>query len=100
VRFLDHSGAMSFFEGAPPDVAVGARAVVASATEIIALVSPWDKKRLPPPTSGVRLTLLASDGLYFAEGPWDQMSRDPKAAPIILKASELLQLVVKATSPR
>jgi hypothetical protein len=45
------------------------------------------------------MTFLVSDGLYFGEGPFTLMQRDPVAAPLLKNAGELLQLVVKlATS--
>jgi hypothetical protein len=36
--------------------------------------------------------------LYFGEGPFSAMQREPVAAPIIQEASELLQLVVNAVT--
>jgi hypothetical protein len=97
VRYINHAGGMAFFEGVPPDIAAGAKAVVASAVGAVSQIGPWDQKRLPPPTTDVRFTFLMSDGLAFGQGPLDRTQRDPAAGPIFQKATSLFQLVVKAT---
>ena len=40
------------------------------------------------------MSFLAADGLYFGEGPWDKMARDPIGGPVLTKATELVALVV------
>jgi len=95
VRYINQTGKLAVFEGAPPEVEEKAKALVASALPAVNRIGPWDKKRLPSPKKGnVRMTFLVSDGLYFGEGPFAQMQREPMAAPIIQTAGELLQLVV------
>jgi hypothetical protein len=100
VRYINQTGKLAILEGGPPEVAEKARALVASAVPVVSRIGPWEKKRLPPPKKGnVRMTFLVSDGLYFGEGPFTLMQRDPMAAPLLKNAGELLQLVVKlATS--
>jgi hypothetical protein len=99
VRYINQTGKLAVFEGGPPEVEAKAKALVASALPAVNRIGPWDKKRLPPPTKGnVRMTFLVSDGLYFGEGPFALMQREPMAAPIIQTAGELLQLVVGAAT--
>jgi hypothetical protein len=62
---------------------------------VVEKIGPWGKPRLAAPKAGnIRLSFLVSDGLYFGEGPFELMQREPLAAPTIQKAVELLQLVV------
>ena len=68
VRYINHTGVMSIFEGTPPEIAAGGKAIVASAATVVGSFKPSDKDRAPPPTVEVRVTLLTSDGLYVAPG--------------------------------
>ena len=40
------------------------------------------------------MTFLVSDGLYFGEGLLAAVQREPLAAPVVRRATELLQAVV------
>jgi hypothetical protein len=95
VRYINQTGKLAVFEGAPYQIEQKARSLVASAVPAVNRIGPWEKKRLPPPKQGnVRITFLVSGGLCFGEGPFSLMQREPTAAPIIQNSSELLQLVV------
>lgn len=95
VRYLNHSGAMSIFEGAVPALEPAARAVLAAAEAVVARIGPWDKPRLPPPVApNVRLSFVVSDGLYFGEGPYPALAQDGLAGPLLQHATTLLQAVV------
>ncbi len=94
VRYINQTGKLSVFEGVPNLQPVAFRLLKASGP-IVASIGPWEKSRLPPPTTGkIRLTFVVSDGLYFGEGLMSVMQREPLAAPVIQHATELLQLVV------
>ena len=96
VRYLNQSGKIAIFEGGPTVVETLAREVVASAQLLVDKIGPWEKQRLPPPGPGkVRLSFLVSDGLYFGEGPYRDLQQDPLGGPVLAKATQLLQLVVK-----
>ena len=97
VRYLNHSGAMSIFEGAVPALQQQAQAVLAAARTVVARIGPWDKPRLPPPAVGnVRISFVVSDGLYFGEGPHRALAQDGLAGPLLQHATALLQAVVNA----
>lgn len=99
VRYINHSGKVAVFEGVPPQLAAKAKETIEFAQVAVNRIGLWDMPRLPAPKSGnLRLTFLVSDGLYFGEGPFDVMQDEPMAAPIVQKASELLQLVVTAAT--
>lgn len=97
VRYVNHTGRIAVFEGAP-SLAEHVRALFAAAAPVVARIGPWEHaRRLPPAAGEVRLTFLASDGLCFGEGPMAVMQRDAMAGPIIGRATELLRAVVPMT---
>jgi hypothetical protein len=96
VRYLNQSGKVIIFEGQGNPVEALAKELVSSCLSVVNQIGPWDKQRLPPPKAGnVRMTFLVSDGLYFGEGPFDALQKDPMAGPILARASQLLQRAVK-----
>lgn len=96
VRYINYSGAMAIFEGSGNPVEKLAKEMIASAQLIVDQIGPWEKKRLPPPDLGkVRITMLVSDGLYFGEGPFETLGRDPLAGPVLDKATQLFQRVIE-----
>jgi len=97
VRYLNHSGKAAIFEGRGNPVEALAKELVAVAQPIVNQIGPWDAKRLPPPKPGnVRMTFLASDGLYFGEGPFVVLQKDPMGGPVLEKTTQLLQRAVEA----
>ena len=95
VRYLNQSGKVAIFEGSGNPVEGLAKELVAVSQSLVNQIGPWDKKRLPPPKQGkVRMTFLVSDGLYFGEGPFDAIQRDPLGGPVMAKATQLFQRVV------
>jgi hypothetical protein len=96
VRYINHTGRTSIFEGGPPDVVAQGQRLLAASKVAIGKIGPWDKDRLPPPQKNIRMSFLVSDGLYFGEGPMEVMQRDAIGGPIIGEAGRLLQVVVDA----
>jgi hypothetical protein len=70
-------------------------ALLAASQAVVDRIGPWDKPRLPAPKAGnVRLTFLVSDGLYFGEGKFEDLSRDSLGGPVINAAGQLLAQTV------
>ncbi len=98
-RYINHIGKMAVVEGTPNDFESEIAAVIEASKPIVAAIGPWDKDRLKAPENGnIRLSFLVSDGLYFGEGPMDQMQKDQMAAPLIDAAVSLLQKLVDKTT--
>jgi hypothetical protein len=96
IRLIGRTGRMAFFEAVPSDMEPKIAKLLSAAQVAVDRIGPWYEVRLPPPTEGnVRLSFLVSDGLYFGEGPFELMQREPMAGPIIQEATELFRLVVK-----
>jgi hypothetical protein len=99
VRYLNQSGKVALFEGPGNPVESLAKELVSVSQPVVNQIGPWDKQRLPPPKVGnVRMAFLVSDGLYFGEGPYGALQKDPMAGPVLAKATELMQRVVALVS--
>lgn len=96
IRYINQSGRMAIFETAPPDIEIKARALIAAARAAVEQIGLWDKARLPPPSSGVRVTFVVSDGLCFGEGPWDAIAKDSIGGPVLKCATELLVRITES----
>ena len=100
VRYLNQTGKVSIFEGGPAAIETLAHELVATALPLAQRIGPWNDARLPPPRRGhVRMTLIVSDGLYFGEGDFAQLQRDPLGGPVLAKATQLLNAVVDCATP-
>jgi len=95
MRYINQSEKIAIFEATPPTMDIPSQKLMQASAVALARIGPWDKPRLPPPVEGnVRLTFLVSDGLYFGEGPFSAIQRDPIGGPVLLAASELLAKIV------
>ncbi len=102
VRYINQTGKITIVEEGYPKLNSLAIELVTLASPTLLQIGPWEKERLAPPEAGnIRLTFLASDGLYYGEGPFQALQQDPLAGPVIIKAVELLQSVVdESIEPR
>ncbi len=99
IRYLNQTSKMWIFETPLPQMKAAIAAFLAASQAVVNRIGPWDKPRLPPPPKGdVRLTFLVSDGLYFGQGKFADLSRDALGGPVIAHAGELLQQVAGAVS--
>lgn len=94
VRYINKAGKLAVFEDIS-QIRPSVQDVFDAAKAIVAQTGPWPGARLAPPRVGnIRISFLVSDGLYFGQGPAAQMQKESVAAPLIQKASVLLQAVV------
>ena len=90
-RYINHVENMVVWETKTEDSDKLIDQLFTDSTNVIKAIGPWDKERRDFPTSTmVRLTFLVSDGLYFGEGKFDVMQKDPMAGPVIHSATKLL----------
>jgi len=101
VRYINQTGGMSIFEGVVAAIQPAVRALLTVSQAVVDKIGPWDKPRLPAPKAGnVRLTFLVSDGLYFGEGKFADLSRDGLGGPVIAAAGKLLTQVVEMATAK
>lgn len=64
--------------------------------QVVNQIGPWNQDRLPYPDTGqVRLSFLVSDGLYFGQGPINQLFQDPMGGPVLESASQLMSYLIE-----
>jgi len=94
VRYINHTGRIAVYDGAPEDVAQQAKLLVAAA--IPAAAKATAQKRGGASTPGlVRFSFLSTEGLRVREGGFGDIARDQLAAPVLEGAQKLLDLIVK-----
>jgi hypothetical protein len=99
VRYINHTGRIAVFEGAPETVAQQAKLLTAAAIPSAA-VSPAVAQRGAPPAPGmVRFSYLSTEGLRVREGGFGDLARDELAAPVLHNAQRLLDLIVTQSNP-
>ena len=95
-RFIDYTGKMTVWKDIDPAIRSRMDRLMASSRELIDLIQPWKENRLTPPIRGmVRLTFLASDGLYFGQGPVSHLQKDEMGGAIIRQAQEIFALLMQ-----
>jgi hypothetical protein len=93
-RYINHTGRVAVFDGAPEEMATQARVLVASAIPDSARASTTSASGAPH-AGHVRFTFLSVDGPRVHEGFFSDIVRDPLAAPVLENAQKLLDLVVR-----
>lgn len=90
-RYINHTGKMLFWETRTAESESLITRLFEHSQEVVNKIGPWDRERLnPPPANFIRLSFLVTDGLYFGQGPFDELSKDALAAPVIEAATQLL----------
>ena len=98
VRYIHHTGRVAVFEGAPDSVAEQGKLLVHAAIPLAAARGLCKNRAKPPAFGGLRLSLLAADGLHVRDGTFGDISRDQVASPVLKQAQRLLDIVVRQGS--
>lgn len=70
----------------------------ADSMTVVNRIGPWDQGRTSfPPENMIKLTFLVSDGLYFGQGPFGALQKDPMAGPVINSAVQLMTYMIDQT---
>ena len=98
-RYINHVENMVAWESKSDESNKLINQLFIDSENVINIIAPWDKDRKAFPGNGmVRLTFLVSDGLYFGEGPFDMLQKDPMAGPVIYSATKLLTFLTSKMS--
>ena len=91
VRYINHTGKTSFLDGGSGEVNIRARRLVAAAQPLVEQLGSACA-RLPPPCGDrIRISFVASDGLYVEEGRYDALQKDARCGSVLAAALSLLQ---------
>jgi hypothetical protein len=97
-RYLNFSGAGVVWE--KPDGSLDARvqALLGAGRAVAGKIGPSTAPRPPAPGNGrARINMLTPGGIHFGEGPFEALSRDPQAAPVLREATALMEALVAKT---
>ncbi len=98
-RYINHSGKMVIGDTRDPVIQGIISDLMSVSQTVVDNIGPWDKPRLPPPEKGLfRMTFLATDGLYFGQGPGNLLEKDRMGGPVIKQAMALMVELMKRTS--
>jgi len=97
LRYINQSEKLAIFEVTPPGLIEKVEELLRVSQLIVNHYGPWDgPRRAPPKGDLIRMSFLASDGLYFGEGRYAQLMQDHFALPVLKASGELLRLMVRA----
>jgi hypothetical protein len=94
-RYINHSQKLIVWENETEQSRELIRQLFSNSIKVVSKIGPWDKERRPAPEKGMaRLTFLVADGLYFGEGPFDVLEKDPMGGPVIQSALQLMTYLI------
>ena len=95
-RYYNHSGAGVVWEMNTDLAGTPIQNLLAAGQTVANVIGPWhEARRAAPPTGHVRINSLTASGLYFGEGPFDVLSNDPLASPVIAGGLALMQALTE-----
>lgn len=95
IRYIHGSGKRIVIEKDLPSTRESRKVLLRAAQDIVDELTPLTAPRSPPPKQpNVRVTAVASDGLYVGEADLEQLIADPLGGPILRATSDLLTAVV------
>lgn len=95
-RYINYSEKVILLEDAQEQSNQLIQILFDRSNQVINQIGPWNQDRLPYPDTGqARLSFLVSDGLYFGQGPINQLFQDPMGGPVLESASQLMSYLIE-----
>lgn len=95
-RYINYSEKVILLEAAQEQSNQLIQILFDKSHQVIKQIGPWNQDRLPYPDTGqARLSFLVSDGLYFGQGPINQLFQDPMGGPVLESASQLMSYLIE-----
>ncbi|MEO8772210.1 MAG: hypothetical protein ABI402_19075 [Ferruginibacter sp.] len=96
-RYINYSEKLLIWETETAESRELISKLFSDSLNVVGKIGAWDKERLPSPANEkVRLSFLVSDGLYFGEGPFDFLQKDPMGGPVIGSAAALMNFLIES----
>lgn len=94
-RYFNHAGGGIIWDRPDAEIGQAIDALLAVGQSIVERIGLWEGARpLPPPTGSARINLLTFGGLYFGQGAFDVLAKDPMGGPAIGAAFALMQALI------
>jgi hypothetical protein len=98
VRYIDEQEKLFSYGPNTAGISPKAKAFLLRSRDLLAHLDPWKEQRVPAPPYGfMRITFLASSGLYFGDGELRQMSKDKLGGATVRSAFDLFKTVSGAS---
>ncbi len=98
-RYINQSGKLIIWETGDKTSNELTKDLFIKGDAIIQQIGIWEGPRPTPPLKGnTRITFLASDGVYFGEGPEGVLFSDTLAAPALKSATSLMMYMMEQTT--
>ena len=95
-RYINYSGRLIVWDAATAESKHLIDQLLRASQVVVDQIGPWGRGRLNPPKAGnVRMSFLVSDGLYFGEGPFNDIAGDPMGGPVINSAAGLMNFLIE-----
>ena len=97
-RYFNFSGAGAVWDRPDDSLKPRIEALLSAGKAFAVKIGPWLEPRPPAPTRGlVRISMLMPGGLHVGQGPFGPFAADPISAPVMQKATELMQALIEKT---
>jgi hypothetical protein len=94
-RYFNFSGKKVIWEAPNHDFDLEFQKLFQCSQSIVDLIGVWEGPRRPAPASGaVRLNFLTPSGLYFGEGSFEVLWKDPMAQPVLAQALAVMKKMI------
>ena len=94
-RYYNHSGAAMVWESPDDSLRPLTDSVLRAGKVVADRIGPWEGARPPaPPRGHARISMLTPSGVHFGQAPFDVLSRDPLAGPVISASVALMQALI------
>ena len=96
-RYINQSGKIIIWDMSDKRSDFLTKELFYESESIVKKIGPWDKQaRLAPPGRGLaRISFLMSDGLYFGQGPMNDLFHDPLSGPALNVTTLLMQHITE-----
>ena len=99
-RYINHVEKMTVWDAATDQSQTLIKNLFSAGLQVVKNIGPWNKDRLPAPAVGdIRINFLVADGLYFGQGPFEMLERDPMGGPVIRAATQLMVFLIQQQHP-
>lgn len=98
VRYIDEHENLFSYGPNTAGISPKAQDFLKRSRELLARLDPWKEQRVVAPPYGiVRITFLASSGIYFGDGELRQMARDKVGGATVRSAFDLFKTVASVS---
>ena len=94
-RYINFTGAVIIWEAPDSRMKDPVEKLLSAGRTLVSLIGPWEGRRPALPPGQARISLLTPSGLHFGQAPFDVLSADAMATPLLGAATELMQALIR-----